>query len=261
MEQKRVAQALRCTVTKVSYFENAQRPVVPRDLDEVLLPLYEVPEEQWPEYLAAADKARKRGWWESYDDEVIPEWFRRFLGLEQGASELRTYEPQFVAGLLQTPEYTAAIMQGAPTELSPRQVDDVIEVRRRRQDVVTREEAPLQFWAVLDEAALRRAAGGLHVMTAQLAHLIEAAQRPNVTIQIMPFSRGVHPGMGSGFTILKFPWLTDPGLVYVESGWSAGLYLEEQHEIDDHSLIFERLCKLSLDPDESIAMMRAIAKE
>lgn len=261
MEQKTVAHALRCTVTKVSYFENAQRPVVPRDLDEVLLPLYGVPESRWPEYLEAAEKARRKGWWEEYDDEVLPEWFRRFVGFEQGASEVRAYEPQFVSGLLQTPEYTMAIMRRGPTELSEEDLARAVELRRKRQALVTRDHDPVSFWVILDEAALRRAAGGPEVMKTQLDHLIDMAHLPNITLQILPFSRGAHPGMGSGFTILKFPWPTDPGVVYVESGWSAGVYLEEPYEIEDHSLIFERLADLSLDPDASIAMVQELAKE
>jgi hypothetical protein len=261
MEQKMVAHALRCTVTKVSYFENAQRPVVPRDLDEVLLPLYGVPRSRWPEYLEAAEKARKKGWWEEYDDDILPEWFRRYVGFEQGASELRSYDPQYVPGLLQIPEYTIAILRRGPTELSEEQLDKLVSLRRQRQAVVTRETDAVRCWLVLDEAALRRAAGGPEVMKAQLNHLVEMAQRPNITLQVLPFSRGAHPGMGSAFTILTFPWPTDPGVVYVESGWSAGVYLEEPHEIEDHRLIFERLCDLSLDPDASITMLRELAKE
>jgi transcriptional regulator with XRE-family HTH domain len=261
LEQKQVAHALRCTVTKVSYFENAQRPVVPRDLDEILLPLYSVPEERWPMYLDAADAARHKGWWETYDEDVLPEWFVRFVGFEQGASELRTYEPQFVAGLLQTPGYTAALMRGSHADLGEDQIARSVDLRARRQTVVFRDANPLRCWVVLDEAALRRAAGGPRIMQAQLQHLVEAAQRGNVTVQVLPFRRGAHPGIGSGFTILTFPWPTDPGVVYVESGWSAGVYLEEPHEIEDHRQIFERLCALSLDPDASIGMMRDLAKE
>lgn len=260
MEQKQVAKALRCTVTKVSYFENAQRPVVPRDLDEILLPLYGVPEARWSEYLEAAARARKKGWWEEYDEELIPEWFRRFVGFEQGASELRAYENQFVPGLLQTPDYTRALLHSAPTELSAETAAKLVEIRLRRQAVVARDDDAVAYWLVLDEAALRRAAGGPHVMKAQFDRLVEMAERPNITLQVLPFSRGAHPGMGSGFTILKFPWPTDPGLVYVESGWSAGVYLEEPHEIDDHSLIFERLCDLSFDTNASIAFMRELQR-
>jgi transcriptional regulator with XRE-family HTH domain len=230
LEQKQVARALRCTVTKVSYFENAQRPVVPRDLDEILLPLYGIPEERWPVYLEAAQEARKRGWWEDYDDDVLPEWFRRYVGFEQGAADLRTYEPQFVSGLLQTADYMAALSRGSPVDLTERQVAQRIELRLRRQEVLTRTPEPLRCWVVLDESALRRAAGGPQVMQAQLDHIVDVAQRPNVTVQVLPFSRGAHPGIGSGFTILRFPWGTDPGVVYLESGWSAGLYLEEPHE-------------------------------
>lgn len=261
MEQKTVAHALRCTVTKVSYFENAQRPVVPRDLDEVLLPLYKVPEALWPEYLGAAEKARKKGWWEEYDDEVMPEWFRRFVGFEQGSSELRAYEPQFVAGLLQIPEYATAILRRGPSQLPEDQIAKVVELRRRRQAVVMRDTDPVRFWSILDEAALRRAAGGPEVMRAQLDYLVEAARRPNITLQVLPFSSGAHPGIGSGFTIINFPWPTDPGVVYLESGWSAGVYLEEPHETEDHRLIFDRLCELALDPDASVAMVRQRAEE
>jgi Domain of unknown function (DUF5753) len=261
MEQKTVAHALRCTVTKVSYFENAQRPVVPRDLDEVLLPLYGVPQERWPEYLDAADKARKKGWWEEYDDDVMPEWFRRYVGFEQGASELRVYEPQFIPGLLQTPEYTAAILRRGPVELREDDLARIVELRVRRQDLITRDHEPVALWVVLDEAALRRAAGGPDVMQPQVEHLVEIARRPNITLQVLPFSQGIHPGMGSGFTILKFPWPTDPGLVYVESGWSAGVYLEERHEVEDHTVIFERLAEQAFDHDASLAMLRELAKE
>jgi transcriptional regulator with XRE-family HTH domain len=261
LEQKQVAQALRCTVTKVSYFENAQRPVVPRDLDEILLPLYSVPEERWPMYLGAAEAARRKCWWETYDDDVLPEWFARFVGFEQGAAELRTYEPQFVAGLLQTGEYTAALLRGGHTQLTAHQIARSVELRARRQSVLFRDANPLRSLVVLDEAVLRRAAGGPRTMQAQLRHLVEVAQRPNVTVQVLPFSRGAHPGSGSGFTILTFPWPTDPGVVYLESGWSAGVYLEEPHEIEDHRQVFERLCALSLDPDASVAMMRDLAKE
>lgn len=261
LEQKQVARALRCTVTKVSYFENAQRPVVPRDLDEILLPLYGVPREEWAPYLDAAERARKKGWWEAYDDDVLPDWFQRFVGFEQGASELRTYEPQFVSGLLQTADYMAALTRGSPVELTEQQVRRRIELRMRRQEVLTRHPDPLHCWVVLDEAALRRAAGGPQVMHAQLDHLVDVAQRPNVNLQVLPFSRGAHPGIGSGFTMLRFPWKTDHGVVYLESGWSAGVYLEEPHEIEDHTLIFERLSVLSLGPDASIAMVRELAKE
>jgi transcriptional regulator with XRE-family HTH domain len=261
LEQKQVAQALRCTVTKVSYFENAQRPVVPRDLDEILLPLYSVPRERWPQYLEAAEQARRKNWWDGYDPEVLPGWFTRYLGFEQGAAEMRAYEPHVVAGLLQTRDYTSALLHGAYLEHSDDQIMQSVDLRSRRQAVLFRDANPLRSRVVLDEAVLRRAAGGPRVMHAQLQHLVEVAQRGNVTVQVLPFDRGAHPGIGSGFTILTFPWPSDPGVVYLESGWSTGVYLEEPHEIEDHRQIFERLCDLSLPPDASVALIRDLAKE
>jgi transcriptional regulator with XRE-family HTH domain len=260
LDQKQVAKALRCTVTKVSYFENAQRPVVPRDLDEVLLPLYGVPEQRWPEYLDAARRSREKGWWEAYDGDVLPEWFARFVGLEQGASRLRTYDPQTVCGLLQTPEYAAEVIRCASAGFTETQITQRVELRTRRQAALTREVDPLELWVVLDEAALRRVVGGPAAMRAQLEHVIEASERPNVTVQVLPFDRGAHAGMAGSFTILDFPWSTDPGVVFVESGWSVGVYFEQPHEVRDQSLAFQKLADLALPPAESVEMMAKAAR-
>ncbi|HEX8802920.1 MAG TPA: helix-turn-helix transcriptional regulator [Acidimicrobiales bacterium] len=262
LEQKQVAKALRCTVTKVSYFENAQRPVVPRDLDEVLLPLYGVPEERWPEYLEAAHKARQKGWWESYGDDVLPEWLTRFVGLEQGASALRAYEPQYVTGLLQTAEYAGAVIRSGSTGFTEEQIEQRVQFRMRRQEVLDRGDEPLLLWVVLDEATLRRVVGGPAAMRAQLEHVVEVAtDRPNVIVQVLPFERGAHAGMAGGFKILGFPWATDPGVVFLESGWSAGVYFEQPHEVEGLSLAFRKLCTLALPPEESIETIRAVAAD
>jgi transcriptional regulator with XRE-family HTH domain len=262
LEQKQVAKALRCTVTKVSYFENAQRPVVPRDLDEVLLPLYNVPEEHWGAYLDAAHRAREKGWWEDYEGTVLPEWFSRFVGLEQGASELCAYEPQYVPGLLQTSDYAGAVIRSA--SLSPVADQDVarrVGLRIRRQEALTRPEHPLQLRVVLDEAVLRRVVGGPVAMRAQVDHLVEASRRPNVVLQVLPFDRGAHAGMAGRFSIMGFPWASDPGLGFIESGWSVGVYFEQPHEITDQRLAFAKLCDLALGPEESRAVMTRVGDE
>jgi transcriptional regulator with XRE-family HTH domain len=261
LEQKQVAKALRCTVTKVSYFENAQRPVVPRDLDEVLLPLYKVPEARWPEYMAAAHRAREKGWWEDYEG-TLPEWFVRFVGLEQGASALSLYEPQYVPGLLQTAAYTEAVMRSAALG----EVDDVdvarrVDLRMRRQAILTRDHLPVELTVVLDEAVLRRVVGGRVAMHAQVGRLIEAAALPNVTLHVLPFDRGAHAGMAGGFTIMSFPWEADPGIGFLESAWSVGVYFEQPHEIELQRLAFAKLCDIALPPDESRRVMAGMAAE
>lgn len=260
LEQKQVAKALRCTVTKVSYFENAQRPVVPRDLDEVLLPLYGVPEHRWPDYLEAARRSRLKGWWEAYDEDVLPEWFSRFVGLEQGAARLRSYDPQTVSGLLQTPEYAGEVIRCGSTGFTDEQIAHRVELRSRRQAALTRPRDPLDLWVVLDEATLRRVVGGPAAMRAQLEHVVEVAEWPNVTIQVLPFDRGAHAGMAGSFTILDFPWGTDPGVVFVESGWSVGVYFEQPHEVEDQRLAFQKLADLALPPAESVAMVAEAAR-
>jgi hypothetical protein len=256
-----VAKALRCTVTKVSYFENAQRPVVPRDLDEVLLPLYDVPEHLWPEYLDAAHRAREKGWWEEYDVDIMPEWFSRFVGLEQGASELSIYEPQYVPGLLQTRAYIDALIRSGSIDSSEDQVARRVGLRVRRQQALTRAERPLRLHVVLDEAVLRRVVGGPAAMRDQIDHLLAAAELPNVTLQVLPFDRGAHACMAGGFTIMCFPWATDAGLGFLEGAWSVGVYFEQPHEIADQRLAFRKLCDLALSPGESCAVMRDVARD
>ncbi|CAO0830371.1 helix-turn-helix domain-containing protein [Streptomyces microflavus] len=261
LEQKDVAKALRCTVAKVSYYETADRPVVVKDLDEVLLPLYSVPEDRWPAYVRAAKDARKKGWWETHGGPPIPSWFSLFVGLEQGASQIRTYESEAVPGLLQTRAYTDAITRRGTAERAEDEVERQIKLRLTRQDALNRASSPLRLWAVLNEAVLRRVVGSPAVMRDQLLHVAEMTSHPKITVQVIPFSHGAHPGMAAGpFQILGFPWPTDPGVAYVEHRAGA-FYLEAPHEIEAHTVAFEHLVALALSPDESVKMVRDIAEE
>jgi transcriptional regulator with XRE-family HTH domain len=260
LEQKDVAKALRCTVTKVSYLENAERPVVLRDLDEVLLPLYQVPEDRWPTYLQAAKNSRQKGWWERYGTDAVPEWLSLYIGLEQGAEQLRSYDAQLITGVLQTEDYANAIVRRGTAELTEDQIARRVEFRTTRSRVLTREPDPLRLWIVLDEAALRRVVGTPTTMHHQLNHLADAAEQAKITVQVLPFDHGAHPGMQGPFTILDFPWPTDPGVVYIEHRCGA-FYLEEPDEIKAHTVAFEHLCAHALRPDESVTMIRNVAKE
>ncbi|QIZ34174.1 helix-turn-helix transcriptional regulator [Saccharopolyspora sp. ASAGF58] len=260
LEQKDVAKALRCTTAKVSYVENAERPVMLRDLEEVLLPLYDVPAEKWPKYLQAARDSRKKGWWESYDTDALPDWFSLFVGLEQGASQLRVYEAQLIPGLLQTSDYAVEVSRRSTMERAQEQVERHVEVRLGRQEVLRRRQKPLRLWAVLDEAVLRRVVGDVRVMLEQLTYLRQAMEQPKITVQVIPFRGGAHPGMVGRFQILDFPWPGDPGVAYVEHRAGA-VYLEGAGEIEAHIVTFEHLCALALSPDDSAKMVESIAKE
>ncbi|SFD81623.1 Helix-turn-helix domain-containing protein [Actinopolyspora alba] len=260
LERRDVAKKLRCSPQKVGHIETAFVPPKVRDLEEILLPLFGVPENRWPYYLQAARDARKKGWWESYESEALPDWFSLFVGLEQGASQIRIYEAQLIPGLLQTREYARAVSQRGTVERHQEQIDQHVEVRMSRQKALIREDKPLRVWAVLDEAVLRRSVGSREVMHEQLVHLNSMSKRPKITVQVIPFEYGAHPGMTGRFQVLDFPWADDPGVTYVEHRAGA-LYLEEPGEIEAHTVAFEHLCALALSPDDSTTMIESVAKE
>lgn len=260
LEQREVARVLRCSVAKVSYYETAERPVVVRDLEEVLLELYAVPEERWPTYLQAARDSRQKGWWERFDAATLPGWFSLFVGLEQGASAIRVYEAQLVPGLLQTREYAEAVTRSGTAERTDEEIERHVELRMARQAVLDREPEPLRLWVTLDEAVLHRVVGSRQLMAQQLRHLADMATRPKVTVQVMPYSGGAYPGMTGRFQILDFPWPSDPGLAYVEHR-AGSLYLEEPQEIAAHSVAFQHMSATALSPRESLTLIADAADQ
>ena len=190
--------------------------------------------------LGLARQANNPGWWHHFGD-ILPGWFQSYLGLEAAASLIRTYEIQFVPGLLQTPEYARAVIMlghaGAtagrdrpPGRAAPPAPADP---RPRR--------TPPQLWAVIDEAVLRRPIGGVDVMRAQIEALIEAAKSPNVRLQIIPFHAGGHAAAGGPFAILRFPEPELPDVVYVEQLTSA-IYLDKREDVDQYAMAMERVC-------------------
>lgn len=260
LDQRDVAKALRCTVGKVSYIETAQRPVVLRDLDEVLLPLYNVPEERWPVYIQAAKDSRRKGWWETYDSDALPPWFSLYVGLEQGAADIRSYDAQLVPGLLQTPEYCEAVARRGAIERDDDEVRRHVDLRMARQQVLDRAPDPLRFDAVIDEAALHLVVGGADVMRSQLTHLASMAARRTVTVQVLPYAQGAHPGMLGRFSIVGFPWPADPGVTLIEHRAGA-VYLDGPDEVEAHVVAFDRLRSLALGPEDSVSILRKAAEE
>lgn len=257
--EKGAADALRSTVSKVSYTESGKHSFKPRDLTEVLLPLYGVSEDEWAPLLEACRRSRDRGWWQTYDEEIVPDWLARYIGLEQGAATLRSWEALYPHGLLQTEAYARALMGHDLARFGDDEIDARVEVRIERQGALTRAVAPLAAHFILDEAILHRVVGAPAVMAGQLAHFAEMAERPNVTLQVVPFARGPHPDASGSFTIVGFGD-DDTGAVYVEGRVGAD-YLEKAPEVQDHEVVFDQLAELALSPGESVKLVHTIAKE
>jgi transcriptional regulator with XRE-family HTH domain len=253
--QKDAGRACGWSGARLSYLENAQQNLVQEDLDK-LLPLYEVPEDQRDRYYDAAERSRERGWWERFEHLLVPDWLSMFVGLEQGAAEIRSFQPIALPGLLQTPDYAAAVMRRDVRRRSTREIERLVDLRTARQGILSRSEEPTRLSVVLDESVLSRGPGELQLMAAQLQHLGDMAARPNITLRVLPLDQGVHSLAPGPFSILTFPWKQpDPGIAYVEYRGGA-LYLEEFEDVESHTLAFEGLADLALSPEESLAMVR-----
>src|SRR6266508_3472016 len=181
LSQAEVAKVLGCQVPKISLMESAQRNVQDGDL-ETLLTLFEVPKGRQSQYFDAAKNGRRKAWWERYEDHVIPNWLEQYVGLEQGADKLRSYQNAVVHGLLQIEEYTQALLRSSPS-YSEEKIQQIVDVRLHRQSALERSTDPLDIWAVMDEAVVRQVVGSHAIMRAQLEHLAGAAEgRPNVHV-------------------------------------------------------------------------------
>jgi transcriptional regulator with XRE-family HTH domain len=235
---------IRASESKISRMELGRVGFKERDVAD-LLSLYGVidPAERDP-LLELARQANNPGWWHRYTD-VLPGWFTAYLGLEAAASLIRTYEVQFVPGLLQTREYARAVVVLGHDRARVDEIERRVDVRMARQQVLNRPEGP-QLWAVVDEAVLRRPIGGIQVMRGQITALMEATKLPNVRIQVIPFHAGGHAGAGGAFTVLRFADQDLPDVVYMEQLTSA-LYLDKRDDVDNYAAAMERLC-VEADP-------------
>ena len=247
---------IRASHSKISRLETGRVGFKDRDVAD-LLTLYGVVDEKERDALRTlASRANSPGWWHDYSD-VLPHWFEAYIGLEEAASQIRAYEVQFVPGLLQTEDYARAVTMLAYS--NPREINRRVNLRLARQAVLTREDSP-SLWAVLDEAVLRRPIGGANAMRTQLKHLIEMSQRPNVTIQIVPFKAGGHAAAGGPFSVLRFAEYDLPDIVYLEQLASA-LYLDKQEVVDSYLAVMERLCIEAATPAASVKTLRAMLRE
>ncbi|MDQ1294416.1 MAG: hypothetical protein QG608_2299 [Actinomycetota bacterium] len=246
---------IRASGSKISRLELGRVSFKERDIAD-LLSYYGVEDlRQREALLSMARDANNPGWWHRYDD-VLPSWFQTYVGLEESASLIRTFEMQFVPGLLQTQDYARAVMAAGQPELSRQEIERRVELRMARQRILTRSKPP-KLWAVIDEAALRRPIGGTQVIRAQIRHLIDLMDRPNITVQVMPFRFGGHAAEGGAFSILRFPETDLPDIVYVEQLVSA-LYLEKREQVDRYAQTMDRMTIDSQPPDLSMVSLNKL---
>lgn len=249
---------IRSSESKISRMELGRVGFKERDVAD-LLTLYGLDdEEERTRLLALARDANNPGWWHRFGD-VLPNWFQSYLGLEAAAALIRTYEVQFVPGLLQTKEYARAVVLLGHGRAKADEIDRRVELRMARQQVLTRPDAP-KLWVVVDEAALRRPIGGIDIMRGQVDALLEANTLPNVRLQVIPFNAGGHAAAGGAFTILRFPDQDLPDVVYIEQLTSA-LYLDKRDDVDLYAEAMERLCVEARPPTDTSKILEEIRRD
>ncbi|MGQ4517019.1 Scr1 family TA system antitoxin-like transcriptional regulator [Streptomyces sp. DW26H14] len=249
--------SIRASESKISRMELGRVSFKTRDIED-LLTLYGVTDErERTGLLGLAKEANTAGWWHSFNG-FVPNWFPNYVGLEAAASEIKVFEVQFVHGLLQTEAYAQAVVtRGVRDPESRREdIDSKVALRLERQKKLVSEHPPT-LHAVLDEGALHRSYGGNEVMRAQLEHLIEMSERPNVTIQVMPFDYSGHTADTGAFSVLTFPESDLSDIVYTEHLTSA-LYMDKAQEVGQYTAVMDSLISDCPDPDESRDQLREL---
>lgn len=256
MEQ--AAYRIRASRSKLSRMETGRVSFKERDVGD-LLTLYGVTDDETRSgVMALVGLANAVGWWDRYDD-VLPDWFEPYLGLESESALIRCFELQFVPGLFQTVDYARAVALLGPGAVPGPGLDRRVSLRVKRQDLLTRPDPPT-IWAVLDEGVLRRPVGGRAVMRAQLGRLVEVAALPNVTLQVVPFGRGGHAAAGGSFSMLRFRDPAVPDMVYAEQLASA-VYFDKRADIDLYAGVMDRLGAKALTPEQTRSFLIRIRDE
>ncbi len=249
---------IRASGSKISRMELGRVSFKERDVTD-LLEYYGITDIAEREKLIQLTReANATPWYQKFQD-VVPDWFHVFVGLEEAAQLIRVYEVQLVPGRLQTEEYARAIiMQGAPG-VDPDEVERRVALRMGRQKLLTRDNPP-RYWVIMDEAALRRPMGGRDVHFAQLERLIDLVGEPNITLQVMPFRYGGHAADGGAFTIMRFPETDLPDVVYMEYLTGAH-YIDKPEEVERYAAVMERLSVAGTSPDRTREILSAMLKE
>ncbi|MFI7141386.1 helix-turn-helix domain-containing protein [Streptomyces massasporeus] len=255
LAQDQAARAVGFSPAKLSRIESGKgrRPPTENDV-RALLELYGTEDYEASVLLKLLQRAGEPGWWQRYDKRLMPEWFDRLVGLQEAAATIRTFEIQYVPGLLQTPAYTKAVVERGLPNAPAGEVERRVELRRHRARLLSRTDAP-QLWAIIDESVLLRVLGSTEVMREQLAHLVEMAQRSNVTLQIVPLSVTNASAPAIPITYLRFGGLDLPDVVYLEHIKSAN-FLEDRDETEEYRIALDRLADEALKPRDSMELLR-----
>ena len=252
------AERVGISTSKLTKIELAQLSATRDDVLKLLDTYGEAGPEQQALLLTMVREGNRKEWWEGR--RTLHPKFGSYLGLESVATTLQTYHTHLVHGLLQTPDYARAMLRAARPELLEHEIDQLVQFRLRRQQVLTRADpSPLTLWSVMDEAVLRRHVGGRETMHAQLQRLITASELPNVTLLVMPDEQGAHPGLDGPMSILQFETGTRP-VVYVE-GQAGNLYMEKDDDLRRCQQTMNHILAAAPGPDQSLALIRQIAKE
>jgi transcriptional regulator with XRE-family HTH domain len=249
-----VAKKMLCSATKISRIETGSRRASLRDVRD-LCQIYGVSEQDTADLMNLARQAREPGWWTQYDDLKLSP----FIGLEQEASIITSFAMYFVPPLMQTEDYARAIIRGIERKIDPRILDQRVEARLRRQQLLDRDTPP-RYRALLDEAVLYREVGGKAVLRDQLGRIVQLAAEEKVTVQVIPFHVGAHGSADSNFDLLEFSGSPLPALVFVE-GLVSHLYLERPSEIARYREALEYLRDAALSPKDSVNLVAEAARK
>jgi transcriptional regulator with XRE-family HTH domain len=254
MTVKQVTEQLLCSPSKVSRIETGQRGATLRDVRD-LCDFYGVADPAFRDQLMdLAKQGKQQGWWQPFD---LP--YSTYVGFEAEARVIRDFDSAVVPGLLQTPEYVRALHEDPLPFGSRDLVGQRIQARLKRQELITRPSPPpLELRAVLDEAVLHRVIGGPAVMAAQLKRVVQEMERPNVTVQVIPYSVGAHPALDSNFNILEFSG-SAADIVYSE-GMVGFIYLDRPEDITRYHEVFQHLSQIALKPDQSAELMLRVGR-
>jgi transcriptional regulator with XRE-family HTH domain len=252
-----VALELGCSAGKISQMETGRVGISVPDT-KAMLELYGVTGERRDDLVELARTAKQRGWWLPYID-TMQSWFQPYVGLETESSMLRTYQSEYVPGLLQTEEYQRFLLAAEPHGWSADEVNQFVALRKGRQEILAGPDAP-RFCFILNESVVRRWVGRREVMLGQLQRLLEAGRQDNVTILVLPFTAGAHAAMTGAFMLVEFPDPADPPFVYLEY-LTGARYIEEDQEVARYRVAFEDLTASALSRTRSAALIREVIKE